>query len=60
VTGEGKIIAVFVMFAGIGILATFITALGTKLIELKLNEPRNRKKVEVLRDDLATKTIELI
>ena len=60
VTGEGKIIGIFVMFAGIGILATFITALGTKLIELKLNEPKDRKKVEVVRDDLSTKTIELI
>lgn len=60
VTGEGRIIGVFVMFAGIGILATFITALGTKLIELKLNEPKNRKKVEFVRDDLSTKTIELI
>ena len=30
ITAEGKIIGSFVMFAGIGILATFITALGSK------------------------------
>jgi hypothetical protein len=60
VTPEGKIIGIFVMFAVIGILATFITALGTKLIELKLNEPKKGKNVEVIRDDLPKKTKELI
>ncbi|MGB7663569.1 MAG: ion transporter [Nitrososphaeraceae archaeon] len=60
VTPEGRIIGIFVMFAGIGILATFITALGTKLIELKLNEPKKGKNVEVIRDDLPKKTKELI
>jgi voltage-gated potassium channel len=60
VTGEGRIIGIFVMFAGIGILATFITALGAKLIELKLNQPKKEKKVEVVRDDLSSKTKELI
>ena len=44
ITAEGKIIGSFVMFAGIGILATFITALGSKLIELKLKEPKKGKK----------------
>lgn len=60
VTPEGRIIGIFVMFAGIGILATFITALGTKLIELKLNEPKKGKNIEVIRDDLPKKTKELI
>ena len=60
VTPEGRIIGIFVMFAGIGILATFITALGAKLIELKLNEPKKGKNVEVIRDDLPKKTKELI
>jgi hypothetical protein len=60
VTAEGGIIGIFVMFAGIGILATFITALGTKLIELKLNEPKRGDNVEVVSDDLSTKTKELI
>ena len=60
VTAEGKIIGIFVMFAGIGILATFITALGTKLIEFKLNEPKKGNRVEVMSDDLFTKTKELI
>jgi Ion channel len=59
VTAEGGIIGIFVMFAGIGILATFITALGTKLIELKLNEPKRGDNVEVV-SDLSTKTKELI
>jgi voltage-gated potassium channel len=57
---EGKGIGVFVMFAGIGILATFITALGSKLVELKLNEPKKGKKVEEINDDFSTKTKELI
>lgn len=60
VTPEGKIIGIFVMFAGIGILATFITALGTKLIELRLNEPKKGKNVELQGEDLSTKTKELI
>jgi voltage-gated potassium channel len=55
VTAEGRIIGIFVMFAGIGILATFITALGTKLIELKLNEPKKGNRVEVVSDDLSTR-----
>lgn len=60
ITAEGKIIGVFVMFAGIGILATFITALGSKLIELKLKEPKKGKKTEEISDDLSTRTKELI
>ncbi|MGH9974466.1 MAG: potassium channel family protein, partial [Nitrososphaeraceae archaeon] len=60
VTAEGRIIGIFVMFAGIGILATFITALGTKLIELKMNEPKSEKEVTVVDDDLSKKTKELI
>jgi hypothetical protein len=49
------------MFAGIGILATFITALGSKLIELKLKEPKKGKKTEEISDeDLSTRTKELI
>jgi voltage-gated potassium channel len=60
ITAEGKIIGSFVMFAGIGILATFITALGSKLIELKLKEPTKGKKTEVVSDDLSTRTKELI
>jgi hypothetical protein len=49
------------MFAGIGILATFITALGSKLIELKLKEPKKGKKTEeISEDDLSTRTKELI
>jgi voltage-gated potassium channel len=61
VTPEGRIIGIFVMFAGIGILATFITALGAKLIEFKLNEPPTKeKKIEPIRNDLPTKTKELI
>lgn len=61
ITAEGKIIGSFVMFAGIGILATFITALGSKLIELKLKEPKKGKKTEEISDDdLSTRTKELI
>lgn len=60
VTPEGRIIGIFVMFAGIGILATFITALGTKLIELRLNEPKKGRNVELRGEDLSTKTKELI
>jgi voltage-gated potassium channel len=60
VTAEGRIIGVFVMFAGIGILATFITALGAKLIELKLKALKRGEQVEVVRDDLSTRTKELI
>ena len=60
VTAEGRIIGVFVMFAGIGILATFITALGAKLIELKLKAPKKGEQVEVVLDDLSTRTKELI
>jgi hypothetical protein len=61
VTPEGRIIGIFVMFAGIGILATFITALGSKLIEFKLNERSTKeKKIELSRNDLSTKTKELI
>jgi voltage-gated potassium channel len=61
VTPEGRIIGIFVMFAGIGILATFITALGSKLIEFKLNEAATKeKKIEPIRNDLPTKTKELI
>ena len=60
ITAEGKIIGSFVMFAGIGILATFITALGSKLIELKLKEPTKGKKTEEISDDLSTRTNELI
>jgi voltage-gated potassium channel len=60
ITAEGKIIGTFVMFAGIGILATFITALGSKLIELKLKEPKKGKKTEETSDDLSTRTKELI
>ena len=60
VTAEERIIGIFVIFAGIGILATFITALGSKLIELKLNEPKKGNRVEVVSDDLSTKTKELI
>ena len=49
------------MFAGIGILATFITALGSKLIEFKLNQRSTKeKKIELIRNDLPTKTKELI
>src|SRR5919106_446037 len=60
VTAEGRIVGIFVMFAGIGILATFITALGSKLIELKLNESKRAKKAEPLPHDLSTKTKEMI
>jgi voltage-gated potassium channel len=61
ITAEGKIIGSFVMFAGIGILATFITALGSKLIELKLKGPKKGKKTEEISDDdLSTRTKELI
>lgn len=61
VTPEGRIIGIFVMFAGIGILATFITALGSKLIEFKLNQrSAKEKKIELIRNDLPTKTKELI
>ena len=61
VTPEGRIIGIFVMFAGIGILATFITALGSKLIEFKLNQrSAKEKKIELSRNDLPTKTKELI
>ena len=60
ITAEGKVIGSFVMFAGIGILATFITALGSKLIELKLKEPKKGKKTEEISDDLSTRTKELI
>jgi voltage-gated potassium channel len=60
ITAEGKIIGTFVMFAGIGILATFITALGSKLIELKLKEPKKGRKTEEISDDLSTRTKELI
>jgi voltage-gated potassium channel len=61
VTPEGRIIGIFVMFAGIGILATFITALGSKLIEFKLKErSAKEKKIELSRNDLPTKTKELI
>ena len=60
ITAEGKIIGSFVMFAGIGIFATFITALGSKLIELKLKEPTKGKKTEEISDDLSTRTKELI
>ena len=60
VTAEGRIIGIFVMFAGIGILTSFITALGTKLIELKLNVPKKGKKVEIINNDLPLKTKELI
>jgi voltage-gated potassium channel len=61
VTAEGRIVGIFVMFAGIGILATFITALGSKLIELKLNEPKKAKEeAQPLLNDLSTKTKDLI
>jgi voltage-gated potassium channel len=60
VTAEGRIVGIFVMFAGIGILATFITALGSKLIELKLNESKRAKKAEPLPHDFSTKTKEMI
>jgi voltage-gated potassium channel len=38
VTIEGKIIATFLMFAGIGILGTFISTLGAKLISTRLEK----------------------
>lgn len=60
VTPEGRIIGTFVMFAGIGILATFITALGAKLVELRLSRSREEKKEEQVHDDLPAKTKELI
>lgn len=59
VTPEGRIIGIFVMFAGIGILATFITALGSKLIEFNQRSAKE-KKIELSRNDLPTKTKELI
>jgi voltage-gated potassium channel Kch len=43
-TAEGRIIGSFVMFARIGILATFITALGAKLIELRLSRSIKEEK----------------
>jgi hypothetical protein len=49
------------MFAGIGILATFITALGSRLIEFKLKDRSTKeKKIELIRNELSTKTKELI
>jgi voltage-gated potassium channel len=61
VTPEGRIIGIFVMFAGIGILATFITALGSKLIEFKLKDrSAKEKKIELSRNDLPTMAKELI
>jgi uncharacterized protein YqgC (DUF456 family) len=43
-TAEGRIIGSFVMFARIGILATFITALGAELIELRLSRSIKEEK----------------
>ena len=38
VTIEGKIVATLLMFAGIGILGTFISTLGAKLISARLQK----------------------
>jgi voltage-gated potassium channel len=38
VTIEGKIVATLLMFAGIGILGTFISTLGVKLISARLQK----------------------
>ncbi|MGA7005935.1 MAG: ion channel [Nitrososphaeraceae archaeon] len=46
VTTEGRIIATIIMFAGIGILGTFISTVGAKLISEKL-----KKDVFTVRDD---------
>ena len=46
VTTEGRIIATIIMFAGIGILGTFISTVGAKLISEKL-----KKDVATVRDD---------
>ena len=46
VTTEGRIIATIIMFAGIGILGTFISTVGAKLISEKL-----KKDVPTVRDD---------
>jgi voltage-gated potassium channel len=59
-TAEGRIIGSFVMFAGIGILATFITALGSKLIELRLSRSIEEEKENQVSDDLPKKTKALI
>jgi voltage-gated potassium channel len=60
ITAEGRIIGSFVMFAGIGILATFITALGAKLIELRLSRSIEEEKQDRVPDDLPKKTKALI
>ena len=46
VTTEGKIIATIIMFTGIGILGTFISTVGAKLISEKF-----KKDVATVRDD---------
>ena len=46
VTTEGRIIATIIMFTGIGILGTFISTVGAKLISEKL-----KKDVPTVRDD---------
>ncbi len=55
-----EVIGSFVMFAGIGILATFITALGAKLIELRLSRSIEEEKQDRVPDDLPKKTKALI
>jgi voltage-gated potassium channel len=41
VTIEGKIIATLIMFSGIGILGTFISTLGAKLISARLEKTQS-------------------
>jgi len=41
VTIEGKIIATLLMFAGIGILGTFISTLGAQLISTRLEKTQS-------------------